>query len=401
MGLIQPPTVEPSKKRTAHSTQGKEKNDKHSGAQPNIVVNIQNANNQGAADEKDEEKSGSGWTRFLQKKIIIPVAITIASGVAIGTWQAFFVDRGAHMPLNNSTVDPSPSGVTGSTTPMTPPVTTSGFMPVLSSVTPTSTKPQIPAPVVTSTTTPAPTFTPTQSCPYYDLYLQSNPIAFKFLSTVRCGTGTTTLKLRGMEDSDMVSLVPAIRQLTSLTTIDFDTNNLKDAAISNLTMVLNLGCFPNLKDLILSTNKWGNSGAKTLASSFQYLPALTDLQLGSNYISDSGMAAMGSEFPTTLQFLYLQNNNIGNAGVSAWASGRLPLLSSLKGLLLQCNNIGDAGANAIATGLKQAAPQLLSTVDVHGNTLISGSACNNFRATVASIRPNVAITINCDPTPCQ
>ena len=65
-------------------------------------------------------------------------------------------------------------------------------------------------------------------------------------------------------------------------------------------------------------------------------------------MGDEGCKALAEHLPTSLEMLYLSNNQIGDEGCTALAE-HLP--TSLKELGLHSNQIGDEGCNALAEHL--------------------------------------------------
>ena len=89
--------------------------------------------------------------------------------------------------------------------------------------------------------------------------------------------------------------------------------------------------------------------AVAIAEAIHASSSLTYLSLRNNNIGDLGAWALaaGVAASSSLTYLSLRNNNIGDWGAKALAAG-VASSSSLADFDLQWNNIGDAGAKAIA-----------------------------------------------------
>ena len=110
----------------------------------------------------------------------------------------------------------------------------------------------------------------------------------------------------------------------------------------------------------LDLRKRGFDDAKAIHFSHQLIdalltnPNLTFLNMGSNYIYDTGAAALGQVLRrrTSLVEISFEENMIGSSGIVAFAE---PLAANtcLRKLNLSKNQIGDEGAAALGAALQQ------------------------------------------------
>jgi Ran GTPase-activating protein (RanGAP) involved in mRNA processing and transport len=111
-------------------------------------------------------------------------------------------------------------------------------------------------------------------------------------------------------------LANAIRNaqaLSRLTVLDISENAIEAQGMEALAFVLNY--VPNLTELNLGQNKIGNAGAKSLSQAIRNkrLSAVTLLSLDDNNIGDEGMEALSLAFstrPSPAIDVYLTNNSI-------------------------------------------------------------------------------------------
>lgn len=116
--------------------------------------------------------------------------------------------------------------------------------------------------------------------------------------------------------------------------------NLSSSAISldQMTMISDfLNRNPDIKTLILETNKLGDKCAIALAA----IVTITKLIVNHNDIGDEGAMALAAN--NTLTSLFVSDNSISDKGAKALASN-----SSIKSLNINGNLIGENGAMALA-----------------------------------------------------
>ena len=144
---------------------------------------------------------------------------------------------------------------------------------------------------------------------------------------------------------------------------------------------------PTLKQLYLSKNAIGDAGAIGLAAGLKELDAMDTIHIADNQIGDAGIAALAESIKhlgcTTivftrntfgdagaaafadaladpdsfknLEWLYLNECQIGDKGAAAIAQALLTGCKDLVRLALHDNQIGDAGAAAIADAFNKGA----------------------------------------------
>ena len=138
----------------------------------------------------------------------------------------------------------------------------------------------------------------------------------------------------------------------------------------------------SLTYLALYGNTIGNEGATALAAGVAASSSLAELWLGKNYIGDKGAKALaaGVAASRSLAQLGLGINQIGDEGAKALAAG-VAASGSLAKLWLQANSIGDEGAKALA-GV--AASGSLTILNLNGNTIGHEGAMALARCVAAS-----------------
>ncbi len=186
------------------------------------------------------------------------------------------------------------------------------------------------------------------------------------------------LKLRNnkLGTKEIQTLIPVLRDLTRLQTLDLGLNNIEAAGAQALAPALH--ALPELRTLDLSYNIIGVAGVRALATALRVLPHLRTLNLSYNYIRAAGAQALAEAIPnlTQLQTLDLGGNYIGAAGAQALAEG-IPALTQLQTLNLGRNDLRDDGARTLAGAQALAGVQALvrvlpaftqlQTLDLGGN----------------------------------
>jgi Ran GTPase-activating protein (RanGAP) involved in mRNA processing and transport len=134
-------------------------------------------------------------------------------------------------------------------------------------------------------------------------------------------------------------------RLSAATELSYNRIGWGDAEALLVASVLQSGATPRLRELDLSFNTIGDSGAKAIAAALPHAPQVERLDLSDNRIGDAGAAALANAL--------LRSPSV------AW-------------LNLHTNLIGDQGALALANVLPRAT-QLL-WLNLHSNTDINGPA---------------------------
>lgn len=131
--------------------------------------------------------------------------------------------------------------------------------------------------------------------------------------------------------------------LRALSSLDIGACDLGDDGATALSM----GLYPELSSLVLSGNRIGPAGIRSLLSTGA-LSHLTSLDLSDNPVGDEGaMLLAASAYLEGLESLDLSRAEIGPAGARALAEGRP---RGLRALSLSGNPLGPRGALALAAG---------------------------------------------------
>ncbi|XP_068748835.1 NLR family CARD domain-containing protein 3-like isoform X2 [Montipora capricornis] len=164
-----------------------------------------------------------------------------------------------------------------------------------------------------------------------------------------------------LEDADCFGLnrelaavcIETMKTDSTVTSLQLGDCNIDDASFAALSELLRKEN-STLEWLYLSDNAIGEVGADALAKGLKENSTLTSLNLFYNAIGDVGADALakGLKENSTLTSLDLSNNAIGAVGADALAKG-LKENSTLTSLNLFYNAIGDVGADALAKGLKE------------------------------------------------
>jgi Ran GTPase-activating protein (RanGAP) involved in mRNA processing and transport len=113
-----------------------------------------------------------------------------------------------------------------------------------------------------------------------------------------------------------------------------------------------LGSLTYLEELFLDNNEIGDEGVSALVKLLPSMKALNTLSLALNNITVEGAKALATVLPALgeLKLLELSLNNIGDEGTKALAEA-LPFMGALKTLTLSSCNITDKGAKALSDKL--------------------------------------------------
>ena len=169
------------------------------------------------------------------------------------------------------------------------------------------------------------------------------------LSTVKT---LHTLYLQSCNNSpDGIKCVANIlSRFTSLQSVSLIDMNICDEGVRLLSDSLQWRC---ISVLILSHNKIGEDGARTIAHALRGCEVLSVLNLGGNGIQDAGTEALSEALRSCkLQKLSLASNCMGPSGALAVAGVLKHVYKFLDTLDLSYNILGDVGADRLAGGLK-------------------------------------------------
>jgi len=201
------------------------------------------------------------------------------------------------------------------------------------------------------------------------------------LSYFNCGWGDEEAAVL----CDALEWAHANDATTSACILFLGANKLTDAALPRLVEVLSAGAMPKLRTLILTDNALSDAGLSVLQPlvAGRLSQKLNKLGYGSG-LTDEGvrvLVALATDgHLANLEILWLQNNQISNAGAQSLAdalsAGNLPRLEELK---LHGNRIGDAGAEALARAVSGGGAAALETLIV-GRNAFGESATAALRA---------------------
>ena len=141
-----------------------------------------------------------------------------------------------------------------------------------------------------------------------------------------------------------------LSRFTSLQSVSLIDMNICDEGVRLLSGSLQWCC---ISVLILSHNKIGDDGARTIADALRGCEVLSVLDLSGNGIQDAGTEALSKALRCCkLQRLSLASISMGPSGALAVAGVLKHVYKSLDTLDLSCNRLGDVGAVHLAEGLK-------------------------------------------------
>ena len=175
----------------------------------------------------------------------------------------------------------------------------------------------------------------------------------------------TYLSLAGNElgANGILALIPGLQRLTAMETLCLDGNIAGD------------------NDSVEETRE---SCLQALAGCLQHMSALMDLDLGYNFLGDSGSAlalAGCLQYTSNLQCLDLSSNELEAGGVQQLA-GSLQRMPKLRSLFLQTNSIGNAGVAGLASSLMGSSS--LTELDISYNGL-TGSSLRSLKAALVAL----------------
>lgn len=159
---------------------------------------------------------------------------------------------------------------------------------------------------------------------------------------------------------------------------DFDLydKGLSHKDVETLFSAIAIGALASCRRLYLEQNQIGDAGIEALAKAAACgaLPKLVDLRLYGNQIGDIGMEALAQAAATgamaNCQTLDLQLNQIGDSGVEAFAKAVADgAMAGLRNLNLQRNQIGDAGMISLSKALGKGALPKLGLLALEGNQI--------------------------------
>ena len=149
------------------------------------------------------------------------------------------------------------------------------------------------------------------------------------------------------------SLGAALGKLVSLTQLEMSSNDLFDTGAAALASgLLHLTA---LRHLEIAHNGFGEAGLDSLAPALARMPALRCLDLGDNLVNDAGAVALARHLSrcSGLEQLNLQGIGVGAEGATALSGLLREHLRSLQHLSLRgCSQMGSAGVFSLAGALR-------------------------------------------------
>ncbi|XP_032898042.1 ribonuclease inhibitor-like [Amblyraja radiata] len=207
-----------------------------------------------------------------------------------------------------------------------------------------------------------------RQCKLHKLRLNKNDLTSacaedlaRALCTNRSLTEVDGLKNNGFTCSPAEKLATVLRRNRSLKELDLDHNKLGDRGMQLLTMALSdSDC--QIQELmhvparmILEIHKLDTAScAKDLAAALCATPSLTKLELGENYLGNSGVKVLSTAFrdpDCKIQKLSLNNNQLTDSSARDIAS-TLNANISLTQLDLGENTLGDSGVKMLSVALR-------------------------------------------------
>ncbi|XP_072131660.1 NACHT, LRR and PYD domains-containing protein 3-like [Mobula birostris] len=178
----------------------------------------------------------------------------------------------------------------------------------------------------------------------------------KTLSTAlkdpNCKMQKLCLSKNGLTADCAIDLTSIVDTNPTLTELDLDQNRLGDSGVEVLSVALRKSdC--KVQELSLNDNSLTASAAEHLASALGTNPSLTALSVGDNNLGDSGVKLLSEALKTTecnIQELWLNNNGLTPSCAEDLASA-LVTSYTLTGLYLNDNNLGDAGMKVLNEAL--------------------------------------------------
>eukprot|EP01050_Picozoa_sp_SAG11_P018388 SAG11_NODE_2769_length_2993_cov_3.920180_4_plen_238_part_00 len=199
--------------------------------------------------------------------------------------------------------------------------------------------------------------------------------------------GGQRIELSGRQIADVgaVALAAMLRALPAplaLTRLDLSDNDLTASGIEHLALALReCGC-PKLRTVYINNNEIGDAGCVALAGALP--PTVVYLYCGAIGCGDVGLAAMLATLGETLEEIHLCGNEVGNDGFTSLAE-TLQRFGKLTRIYASDNHCGDDGGRALIKALAQA-PQLV-TLLIDQNALretedelrVAGQGVNYFK----------------------
>lgn len=198
-----------------------------------------------------------------------------------------------------------------------------------------------------------------------------------------------------LHDMDVKCLARALYSNRDITHIDFSGNRITDMGFQYLAEAISENEY--ISHLILGSNRAGDEGCQVLCKALasNRFSRITYLDLQNNNIGNNGLSPLSDVLRMgTLQTLILQKNRIDDDGVRALCESAIIENNSLTVLNLQSNAISDAGALAIAEVLRHQNSNIMdldlgiNAISSNGGIALAESLKGNRTITRLSLRSN-------------
>ncbi|XP_059816461.1 NACHT, LRR and PYD domains-containing protein 3-like [Hypanus sabinus] len=188
-----------------------------------------------------------------------------------------------------------------------------------------------------------------------DLRLGENKLGDSGVKLVSAALRNTESKIQklglgdvGLTDSGVEDLASPLSKISSLTELDLGSNKLGDSGVKLVSAALrNPEC--KIQTLVLDNVSLTDSGAEDLVSALSTNRTLMELDLGDNKLADSGVKLVSAalrNLECKIQKLRLDNISLTDSGAEYLVSA-LSAKPSLKGLSLGYNSLTDRSVPAL------------------------------------------------------
>ncbi|XP_072892298.1 NACHT, LRR and PYD domains-containing protein 3-like [Hemitrygon akajei] len=193
-----------------------------------------------------------------------------------------------------------------------------------------------------------------------DLNLSDNNLGDSGVKLVSAALSNPVCKIQklwlenvGLTDSGAEDLVTALSTNPSLTELDLSDNKLGDSGVKLVSVALRR---PECKIQKLELREVGltDSGAEDLVSTLSTNPSLTELNLSGNKLGDSGVKLVSAALRNPeckIKELRLGDVGLTDSGAADLASA-LSTIRSLTELNLGSNKLGDSGVKLVSAALR-------------------------------------------------
>ncbi|XP_078379483.1 uncharacterized protein LOC144662531 isoform X1 [Oculina patagonica] len=186
-------------------------------------------------------------------------------------------------------------------------------------------------------------------------------------------------------DAEASSLAEAIKVNTTMTELSLGENYISDTGVAFLAEAIKVNS--TMTRLSLGGNYISNIGVAFLAEAIKVNETLSEFSLRTHSVDDAGATSIAEAIKVnkTLSELHLGNNYIGDAGAASLAEA-IKVNKTLSNLQLGCNNVGATGAMYLAEAIK--VNETLSELNLCFNSI--GDTGTTFLA--AAMKVNTSLT---------